>query len=684
MASSAPWERLKLSGRMDQWLHLPLRYEDETRVVPIGHLKIGVPAQIEGVISDLSFRRTPRPNFIVSLEDDTGSLQLRFLHVYASLTKSMQVGVRLRVYGEVRYSFLGMEMVHPRYRVVLGQESLPRYLTPVYPTVNGVSQKVLQNAMRSILVGIEHSPLVAETVPTDAILELGLPSLVEAIRFLHYPPGDVSMVDLVERVHPAWRRIQFEELLAQQLSLQTSYRLHASLKAPLISQSEDSGALSKRLLEQLPFRLTVAQRRVIEEITADLNQHKPMRRLLQGDVGSGKTIVAALSICHILDAGYQAVLMAPTEVLAEQHFRKLDSWFGPLGIMVAWLSGSLKKREKQIQYARLASGDVRLVVGTHALFQDSVSFARLGLVIIDEQHRFGVSQRLSLMDKMSNSGGEGMPHHLMMSATPIPRTLAMAYHTDLDISIIDELPPGRSPIRTRLFSEERRQQIVEAVGESCVGGQQVYWVCPLIQESEKMLDQDLRSVTETVEYLQGLLPHLRIALLHGHLETREKSRIIEEFTKGEIHILVATTVIEVGVDVPNACTMVIEHAERFGLAQLHQLRGRVGRGSVASQCILLYQEPLTEEARERLKILYRHHDGFAIAEADLRLRGPGQFLGANQSGIPWMRFADPLRDAQLVQQAVKYARLMLEQNDPNIAPHLKRWGMEDNSTLLRT
>ena len=659
--------KLGLKSRFDFILHLPLRYEDETRLTAIDALADGVFAQVEGMIESAEIHYRPRRTLIVRIADATGSLHLRFLNFYGSQVKALGVGKRLRVCGEARSGFFGAEMVHPRYREVEPGAALPQALTPVYPATAGVGQATLRRVVVSAIEAARSAGALVDTAPP--VPHLGLMPFADAIDALHFPtPGALEGRD-----PRAWRRMKFDELLAQQLSLKRAYRARRNEQAPSLDGVVAGASLEGRLLAGLPFRLTGAQARALDEITLDLAAPHPMRRLLQGDVGSGKTVVAALAACRAIDRGYQAAFMAPTEILAEQHYRKLEHWLLPLGVEIAWLSGGLKKKDKEAAIAAVASGAAPLAVGTHALFQDKVSFNRLGLAIIDEQHRFGVEQRLRLADKGRAAGTVGsgsQPHQLMMSATPIPRTLAMTFYADLDVSVIDELPPGRTPIATRLVSESRRDEIVERIRTACQAGRQVYWVCPLIEESAAL---ELQTAVETHQRLTEMLPGLRVALVHGRMKPEEKIQAMAGFVAGDIKVLVATTVIEVGVDVPNATLMVIEHAERFGLAQLHQLRGRVGRGIHESVCVLLYQSPLSEGARERLKVMFESTDGFEIARADLRLRGPGEFLGRQQSGVPLLRFADLESDTDLIEAARDCAQAMLDAADPRVEAHLERW-----------
>ncbi len=658
-------QRLGLCSDFDLILHLPLRYEDETRLSLISEVVSGNTVQIEGVVTEQEILVRPRRQFVCRINDDSGTLYLRFFNFYASQVTAWSPGIRLRVLGEVRAGFRGLEMVHPKCRVVRGNMALAAALTPVYPVTAGLSQRTLAKLIMQTLERMQNQGLLAEILPEPILFANRLPMFRDSLGLLHHPPAGVSVGSLQQRTHPAWRRIKFDELLAQQLSMRCHYHRRRSHRAPVLHQQD---ALQQALQASLAFSLTEAQRRVIAEIGADLARPYPMQRLLQGDVGSGKTIVAVLAALQSIGNGYQAAVMAPTEILAEQHFRKLSVWLKPLGTVIAWLSGSQKKSHRNEELEKIASGAAALVIGTHALFQETVRFGRLGLVIIDEQHRFGVGQRLAL--RMKGENKEGVPHQLMMSATPIPRTLSMSYFADLDVSVIDQLPPGRSPVVTRLIDNSRREEIIARVRDACQTGRQAYWVCPLIEESEAL---QLQTAMETWETLKQVFPDLKSALIHGRLDSNEKSAIMTKFSEGELQLLVATTVIEVGVDVPNASLMVIEHAERMGLSQLHQLRGRIGRGSDTGICILLYQQPLSEVARRRLQIIFDHDDGFEIARQDLLLRGPGEFLGTRQSGIPLLRFADLEKDIDLLDIARNTAEIMLRDYPEEARCHLQRW-----------
>ena len=710
---SAPQKALRKLGLVrpiDLALHLPLRYEDETRIVRLRDARDGDTVQIEGEVTHQEVTFRPRRQLLVSLNDGTDTVVLRFFNFYPSQQKQMAVGTRIRARGELRGGFAGLTMMHPTVRAAGG--ALPQALTPVYPTVAQLPQPYLRKA---VLAGLAQADL-SETVPPEVLSEIGhlrLWDLRKSLSFLHQPTHDVSLAQLEDHSHPAWQRLKAEELLAQQLSQLEARRAREHLRAPVLRA--ERGGVHEQLLAVLPFQLTGAQRRVGEEIARDLGRVQPMHRLLQGDVGSGKTVVAALAACIAIDAGWQCALMAPTEILAEQHFAKLVDWLAPLlqarGQRVAWLTGSQKKKARGEMLAAIASGEAALVVGTHAVIQEQVKFQKLGLAIIDEQHRFGVAQRLALRQKLTDAGGalllppagegrgegkaslasgqpltpalspEGRgrqmatePHLLMMSATPIPRTLAMSYYADLDVSTLDELPPGRTPVVTKLVAEHRRGEVIERIRGQIAEGRQVYWVCPLIEESEAL---DLRNATETHAELSEALPGQMIGLLHSRMPVAEKKAVMALFTSGAMPVLVSTTVIEVGVDVPNASLMVIEHAERFGLSQLHQLRGRVGRGAAASACVLLYSAPdggrLGETARARLKAMAETSDGFEIARRDLEIRGPGEFLGARQSGAALLRFADLAEDSTLLQWARGAAPRMLDQHAEMARRHVDRW-----------
>ena len=653
----------------DLVLHLPLRYEDHTQVTPLSRVQSGTSVQTEGVVASAEIQYRPRRQLVCLLRDaerGDASLVLRFFSCYPSHQKALAPGVRVRVFGDVRDGYFGPEIVHPQFKVVASDTPLPDRLTPIYPTTAGLSQDTLRRVIeRALAADVART---AESLPEDFVRRRRLWKFTDAVRFLHAPPPRLSALTqkaLDARTHPAWTRLKFDELLAQQLSLKAHRKARSSRRAPVLT---GTGALTRTLLDRVAFKLTKAQERVWREISHDLKRAMPMQRLLQGDVGSGKTIVAALAALQAIESGKQVAFMAPTELLAEQHFRKLQSWLGGIGVEIAWLSGSLPAKERRKAQEALASGAAPFAVGTHALFQEGVAMPHLGLAIVDEQHRFGVAQRLALRDK-----GLVEAHQMMMSATPIPRTLAMTFYADLDVSVLDEMPPGRTPVTTRLVSQKRRAEIIGWIGKACREGRQVYWVCPLIEESEKLELQTAVALHAELTRAFEAEPGIDVGLLHGRMKPDEKAATMEAFVRGKIHVLVATTVIEVGVAVPNASSMGIAHAERFGLAQLHQLRGRVGRGAVESTCVLLFEEPLTEAAKQRLKVIYETTDGFEIARQDLLIRGPGEFLGARQSGVPLLRFADIERDVALIEQARDAAEELLQSDPAAAEAHLDRW-----------
>ena len=671
-----------MNRAIDLALHLPLRYEDETRIVRLSDTREGDVAQIEATVTSCEVAYKPRRQLLVVVDDGSDTCTLRFFNFYPSQQKALAVGNRLRLRGEVRGGFMGRTMMHPSFHAAGGE--LPNALTPIYPTSAGLPQSYLRKAVHGGVLHAARQGEFVETIPTG----LAPPSLAQSntktwgleqsLHFLHHPTPDVSLAQLEDRTHPAWQRLKAEELLAQQLSQLQSKRERATLRAPALGLHKNG--LQEQLLGVLPFGLTNAQRRVGEEIANDIQRPIPMHRLLQGDVGSGKTVVAALAAAIAIDNGWQCALMAPTEILAEQHFRKLIGWLEPLltplGKRVAWLTGSQKKKERTEMLALIASGEAALVVGTHAVIQEQVQFKNLALAIIDEQHRFGVAQRLALREKMHS---DSEPHMLMMSATPIPRTLAMSYYADLDVSTLDELPPGRTPVVTKLIAETRRDELIARIRQQLEEGRQVYWVCPLIEESEAL---DLTNATETHALLTEALnlpgaKPVMIGLLHSRMPPAEKKAVMALFESGTMGVLVSTTVIEVGVDVPNASLMVIEHAERFGLSQLHQLRGRVGRGAAASACVLMYATGesgrVSETARERLRAMVETSDGFEIARRDLEIRGPGEFLGARQSGAAMLRFADLAVDIELLEWARALAPRMLDQYPELAQRHVQRW-----------
>jgi ATP-dependent DNA helicase RecG len=665
-ALAALLQRLGLEKVQDLWFHLPLRYEDRTRVTPIRELVFGERAQVEGVVEAVERGFRYRPQLKVAIGDDSAAtLLLRFFHFNRAQSEQLLPGTRLRCYGEVRMGSAGAEMVHPQYTRLAGAGAVPvaEQLTPVYPTTEGLGQKRLATVIGKALQLLPDDDRL-ELVPEPLRAPLGLDSLREALLQVHRPTADADLAQLAAGTHPAQQRLAFEELLTQHLSLK---RLRAQVRRHRAPKLGGDGSLRRRLLEHLSFALTGAQQRVGTEIAHDLAQGRPMLRLVQGDVGSGKTVVAALAALAAVESGHQVALMAPTELLAEQHLRNFRTWLEPLGIDVAWLAGKVQGRARSAALAALAGG-APVVVGTHALMQEGVDFARLGLAIIDEQHRFGVHQRLALRDKGGGDGG--MPHQLVLTATPIPRTLAMSAYADLDVSAIDELPPGRTPVRTVAVSNARRGEVIERIRAACAEGRQAYWVCTLIEESEQLAAQ---AAEVAHAELTAALPELTVALVHGRMKARDKQAAMDAFKNGDIAVLVATTVIEVGVDVANASLMVVENAERLGLAQLHQLRGRVGRGAVASSCVLLYQPPLSALARQRLQVMRETGDGFRIAEKDLELRGPGEVLGTRQTGRLEFRIADLSRDAHLLPAVQRVGGVLLKQH-PHLAERLvARW-----------
>ena len=653
--------KLGIRREFDLVLHLPLRYEDETRVTPIANAPPSVPVQVEGTVRSTEIVYRPRRQLVSRIQDSTGELALRFFNFFGSQAKALEPGAQVRAFGEVRAGFFGGEMIHPRFRVLHGENPLPTALTPIYPTTEGLGQA----ALRSKIEGALGRVSLDDTLPEKTLEMLGLCGFREAVDTLHHPLPGADEEALSGRTLPAWRRVKFDELLAQQISMRKHYRERKARRAPVLeAPAEKARRYTSALIGRLPFQLTRAQQRTWGEIEGDLARPHPMHRLLQGDVGSGKTVVAVLAALRAVENGLQAAVMAPTEILAEQHLRKFSEWLGPLGLEIAWLTGGQTKKERESQRAAITSGRAAVAIGTQALFQDGVKFRSLGLAVVDEQHRFGVAQRLALRAKGEES------HQLMMSATPIPRTLSMSYYADLDVSVIDELPPGRRPVVTRLVADSRRAEVVRRIREACGAGGQAYWVCPLIEESEQL---QLQTALDTHATLSREFPELKVGLIHGRLKPAEKAQTMAEFLAGRIKLLVGTTVIEVGVDVPNASLMVIEHAERFGLAQLHQLRGRIGRGAMESVCVLLYQNPLGEAARKRLKVIFENTDGFVVAREDLELRGPGEYLGARQSGAPLLRFADLTEDADLVESARTVAEVLLTRDPEAAERHLERW-----------
>ena len=658
--------RLGLERVQDLWFHLPLRYEDRTRITAIGDLRVGDRVQTVGFVDTVEAVYRGRPQLKVTICDAANDLLLlRFFHFHRAQVEQLKRGARLLCYGEVRRVGHNLEMVHPQYQRVDGDDALvlEDRLTPIYPTTEGMGPKRLAGVIQKSLALLPDDAAL-ELIPAALCREYGLSSLREALLLVHRPPPEVAVAQLLAGHHPAQQRLAFEELLTQHLSLK---RMRAAVRMRRSPVLVEHGDLHQRLIDALPFRLTGAQARVVKEVGADLARSKPMLRLVQGDVGSGKTVVAALAALAAVEAGHQVALMAPTELLAEQHLRLFRLWLEPLGVVVEWLAGKVQGKARKQALQRVADG-ASVVVGTHALMQEGVSFARLGLVIVDEQHRFGVHQRLALRDK--GLEGEQVPHQLVLTATPIPRTLAMSAYADLDVSSIDELPPGRTPVQTIAISNARRYDVIERIHAACGEGRQAYWVCTLIEESEQLRAQAAEVAhAELVAVLEGF----QVGLIHGRMKPKEKQAVMDAFKAGELAVLVATTVIEVGVDVPNASLMVIENSERLGLAQLHQLRGRVGRGAVASNCVLLYQPPLGQLARERLQVMRDTNDGFRIAEKDLELRGPGEVLGTRQTGQLSFRIADLARDGHLLPAVQTIGEEMLKRHGAEAERLIERW-----------
>ncbi len=659
-------EKLGLHRVDDLLFLLPLRYEDRTQLIKIGSLQAGTRSLVTGevLLAETAFRG--RRNLLVRISDGSGQLTLRFFHFSRTQQAQFQPGAHITCFGEVRRGKNGFEIIHPEYRVLRKNQDATTSdsLTPIYPATEGVQQRRLRNLTDQALQQMSRAP-PQELLPAATTEKLGMPSLADALAYLHRPPPDADVQQMLAGTHPCQQRLAFEELLAHYLSLRKVRALAASEGAVALREgNEDVG----NFIDDLPFKLTAAQQRVVNDILNDLAEPHPMMRLIQGDVGSGKTVVAAIACLKAIACGVQAAIMAPTEILAEQHWRSFSDWFQPLGIEPAWLSGSQRVVARRESLAAIADGTAQLIVGTHALFQEGVDFHRLGLVVIDEQHRFGVHQRMALRDKGVAQGAH--PHQLVMTATPIPRTLAMAAYADLDTSVIDELPPGRQPVTTIAIPESRRHEVVERVLSACAAGQQAYWVCPLIEESEVL---DYQAAEASYAMLTEALPDLRIGLVHGRMRPAEKERGMKAFKEGLIQLLVATTVIEVGVDVPNASLMIIENAERMGLSQLHQLRGRVGRGAAQSHCVLLYKAPLGRIAKERLSVLRETNDGFIVAQRDLELRGPGELLGTRQTGLPEYRVANLIRDAALMPQVQITAEGLMRTSDVRVAAIVRRW-----------
>jgi ATP-dependent DNA helicase RecG len=651
----------------DLLFHLPLRYQDRTRVYPIRSIEPGDHVVVEGIVETVATPKVGRTRLLCQLRDDSGRLHLRFFYVNAQQYKTLQPGVRVRCYGEVRRGTHGLEMIHPEYHLIFADTILPaeETLTPIYPTTEGLSQLMFRKLTDQALVLLASGGVLQDIMPASLLQQHAFPTLKDALSFVHRPPPDAPVDELMEKEHISQKRLVFEELLAHRLSLLDLKRSFQIQEALELGKQE---LLTQKFLALLPFQLTTAQARVTQEIYGDLRQPHPMLRLVQGDVGSGKTVVAALAILQAIENKCQCAILAPTELLTEQHYRTFQNWFAPLNINVVMLSGQMKASARQKILAAIADGEAHVILGTHALFQKGVEFQKLALVVVDEQHRFGVHQRALLREKGTYENC--YPHQLIMTATPIPRTLAMSVYADLDYSVIDELPPGRTPVTTTVFPTSRREEILERVHGACASGRQAYWVCTLIEESEVL---ECQAAEDTAQQMRTIFPELNVGLVHGRMKSAEKEAVMAAFKSGVTHLLVATTVIEVGVDVPNASLMVIENAERLGLAQLHQLRGRVGRGAVASHCVLLYQHPLSKLAKARLGVMRETTDGFKIAQRDLEIRGPGEVLGTRQTGDVPLRIADLVRDSDLVPAVTQAANILMNDHSDIIPPLIKRW-----------
>lgn len=663
--------RLDVYSLTDLLFHLPYRYQDRTKVQNLRQVLPGEDVVIEGVIQAVSKPLKGKTKLLCELRDETGRVSLRFFHVMSFQTALFKVGNRLRCYGQIKLGQRGLEMTHPECRLITEEKQIPveTSLTPIYPATEGVSQYLLRKLTSEALMQMQSQTLFQEWLPASILETHQFPTFEEAIAFIHRPPQTTALEDLAENKTIAQRRLIFEELLAHRMSLLNVKQIFQAQKSIALSAKD---LLTKNLLAQLPFGLTGAQIRVLDDIRKDLSLSQPMLRLVQGDVGSGKTIVAALAMLQAVENGYQALLMAPTELLAEQHYRNFKKWLEPLGVQLTFLSGNVKGVARRDALTAIENGTAQIILGTHALFQEAVNFSRVALLVVDEQHRFGVQQRASLREKAKQA--DFYPHQLVMTATPIPRTLAMSFYADLNTSIIDELPPGRTPVTTSVIPNTKRDEVIGRIKEACQQGRQVYWVCPLIEESEVI---NCESATEMAALLQSSLPAFKIGLIHGRMSSQEKEKVMRAFQQNELQLLVATTVIEVGVDVPNASVMVIENAERLGLSQLHQLRGRVGRGAVASFCILLYQAPLSQLAIERLKVMRETTDGFKIAQRDLELRGPGEVLGTQQTGDLSFRVADLLRDSELLSSVQQAADVIMKSHAEIIEPLITRWLKEE-------
>lgn len=666
-AAAKKLERIGIHNLQDLLFHLPIRYQDRTRITPIGSLQFGLDAVFEGHVLSVDIAMGRRRSLVCKLRDGSGSITLRFFHFSAAMKKSLQKGTLIRCFGEPRRGAHGLEVYHPEYRVLNADNpaAIEETLTPIYPATEGITQNSLRNLCQQALQFLDNPNALQEWLPESVRSTFALWQLNDAVRFLHQPPADANVTQIMAGLHPAQQRLAMEELLAHHLSLQ---QIRQRVRKQNGQSLNGNGQLVERFLDNLPFQPTSAQQRVAAEIRGDLVSGAPMLRLVQGDVGSGKTVVAAVAALQAIESDTQVALMAPTEILAEQHYNNFYNWLKPLGITVAWLTGKTKGKKREEQLSLIASGEAQMIVGTHALFQSDVVFRHLSLAIIDEQHRFGVHQRMALREKGLNSGI--MPHQLIMTATPIPRTLAMSAYADLDLSIIDELPPGRTPITTIVIGNDRRPEVIARVRAACLEGRQAYWVCTLIEESEALQCQ---AAEVTAAELQEALSELSIGLVHGRMKPAEKAQIMAAFKEGHLHLLVATTVIEVGVDVPNSSLMIIENPERLGLAQLHQLRGRVGRGNIASFCVLMYNPPLSQQSKERLLVMRSSNDGFVIAEKDLELRGPGEVLGTRQTGVVQFRIADLQRDKALLESIKGIAAQLMRDAPHHVQPLIDRW-----------
>lgn len=660
--------RLDIHNQQDLLFHLPLRYQDRSHLYPIGSLRAGEERQISGEVQLSEIKYGRRRMLLSRLADGTGFITLRFFHFSNSQKDQLKRGTKLLCYGEVRRGKAGLEMAHPEYQIIKNNEEplLDENLSPVYPTTEGVHQLTLRNIMSQVIDKLKNNELILPSlIPSELLEKYNWPAIKDALLYIHNPPVNARLEEISDGEHPAQQSLIVEELLAHHLSLRQLRVAMQNEKAPALSKQTE---LTEKFLSALPFELTAAQQKVLKDINFDLEKLSPMQRLVQGDVGSGKTVVAALAILKAIESGYQAAIMAPTELLAEQHFQNFKNWFEPLGLNVVWLSGKLKVAVKREALEKICNAQGQIIVGTHALFQEGVEFAKLGLIVVDEQHRFGVHQRLALREKGNTK--DGFPHQLIMTATPIPRTLAMTAYADLDCSVIDELPPGRIPVETVVIPESKREEVVQRVEQACKNSRQIYWVCTLIEESETLQAQ---AAEDTANLLAEALTDVHVALVHGRMKSEEKEKVMSAFKAGEVDLLVATTVIEVGVDVPNASLMVIENAERLGLSQLHQLRGRVGRGSEESACVLMYHGTLSDNARARLAIMRETNDGFKIARKDLELRGPGEVLGTKQTGQLQMRIADLQRDQELIPQVAEMADQLFQNYPECVEPLISRW-----------